>query len=79
MGETAGQKGVWAYVEGGMGKLSACIADSARDFGAEIVTNATVKRILYEGNRVTGVEMADGSKLFADVVSCSFHPVDFIY
>jgi phytoene dehydrogenase-like protein len=69
MGEAAGVKGVWAYVEGGMGKLSQCIAESAKGFGAEIVTNAVVKKILYEGNKVTGVEMADGSKIFADTVS----------
>jgi len=33
MGEAAGKKGVWAYVEGGMGALSEAIAASARNYG----------------------------------------------
>jgi hypothetical protein len=37
MGEAAGRKGVWAYVEGGMGAVSNAIAASAREKGAEIV------------------------------------------
>jgi phytoene dehydrogenase-like protein len=47
MGEAAGKKGVWSYVQGGMGAISNAIASSARSHGAEIVTNATVKKILY--------------------------------
>lgn len=47
MGEAAGKKGVWSYVQGGMGAISNAIASSARTHGAEIVTNATVKKILY--------------------------------
>ena len=37
MGEAAGKKGVWAYVEGGMGALSNAIADSARSHGKYLV------------------------------------------
>jgi len=39
MGELEGRKGAWGYVEGGMGALSQCIADSAADKGAEIYVN----------------------------------------
>ena len=46
MGEAAGRKGVWAYVKGGMGKISESIACAARDAGAEIVCNARVDEIL---------------------------------
>ena len=95
MGETDGRKGVWAYVEGGMGRVSDAIADAAREYGAEIFTDATVSRILTtegsgsgsgsaswsgwsgtdgKGRRVTGVEMADGSRLFADVVVAGCAP-----
>lgn len=91
MGEADGRKGVWAYVEGGMGKVSDTVADAAKEYGAEIVTNATVKRILtndvgsssghvagrkgqHTGPRVVGVEMADGSRLFADVVVAGCAP-----
>lgn len=39
MGELDGVKGVWAYVEGGMGALSESIASAARSLGAHIFTN----------------------------------------
>ena len=39
MGELDGRKSTWAYVEGGMGKLSQAIADSAASLGATILTN----------------------------------------
>jgi phytoene dehydrogenase-like protein len=72
MGEAAGKAGVWAYVEGGMGAISNAIAASATEKGAEIVTNASVKRILYTGSstdaQVSGVEMEDGSIIEADCV-----------
>lgn len=68
MGEAAGKKGVWSYMEGGMGAVSESIARSAKNHGAEIVTNATVKRILCDGDRVRGVQMMDGSEILADTV-----------
>jgi diapolycopene oxygenase len=49
-------------MQGGMGAISNCLAAAAREAGAEIVTNATVKRVLYEGNKARGVEMDDGTK-----------------
>ncbi|EGD75393.1 FAD dependent oxidoreductase [Salpingoeca rosetta] len=48
MGEVAGRKGVWAYVEGGMGALSNAIAASAKQAGAEIIVNADVQEILID-------------------------------
>lgn len=74
MGEAAGKKGVWAYVQGGMGAVSNSIAAAARQHGAELVTNATVDRILYEGNHVRGVQMEDGSELHADIVLAGCTP-----
>lgn len=50
------------YVPGGMGAVSASIGAAAKERGAEIVTNATVKKILYEGQKAIGVEMEDGTK-----------------
>jgi phytoene dehydrogenase-like protein len=68
MGEAAGKKGVWSYVEGGMGGVSNAIASSAKQQNVEIVTNATVRKILHDGNKVTGVEMEDGSKLESNLI-----------
>lgn len=81
MGEAAGRKGVWSYVQGGMGAVSNAIAACAREHGAEIATNATVKRILYthplgehKAARVRGVELADGSVIEADTVLSNATP-----
>jgi len=63
MGETHGKKGVWAYVKGGMGRLSEAIAKSAKAAGAEIRTNAAVKKILVENGAAVGVELEDGTSL----------------
>ena len=39
MGELDGNKGVWAYVQGGMGAVSDAIARSARSKGASVFVN----------------------------------------
>merc|ERR1719499_877971 len=74
MGDSDGKPGVWAYIEGGMGKISECIAASAREAGAEIHTNANVKKILYEGKRAVGVEMEDGSQIYAHTIISNTTP-----
>lgn len=60
MGSAGGARGVWAYVEGGMGALSDAIADSARSKGAEIRLNETIDEIQIDSGRVTGVRLASG-------------------
>ena len=74
MGETHGERGVWAYVEGGMGQLSEAIASAARDAGAEIRLEAPVARVLLEGAKARGVELADGSSIEADCVVSGADP-----
>lgn len=77
MGEAAGKKGVWAYVQGGMGAVSASIAASAKSHGAEILTNAVVHEILIDparGNKAYGVRMADGSVLESDIILSNVTP-----
>ena len=56
MGELDGRKSAWAYVEGGMGKLSQAIADSATSMGATILTNK-VQIIVRTLGRGGGFEM----------------------
>ena len=46
MGELEGHAGAWAYVEGGMGKLSQAIADSASSMGTTILTNMVIKSLV---------------------------------
>src|SRR5437588_10417390 len=69
MGETNGKRGVWAYVKGGMGGLSNALASAAKALGAEVRTNADVRRINVSGGAVTGVTLANGDELTAKVVA----------
>lgn len=47
MGELEGRKGAWAYVEGGMGSVSAAIAKSAASYGASIFTDVVCSIVTY--------------------------------
>jgi phytoene dehydrogenase-like protein len=69
-----GQLGSWGYPEGGMGAVSAAIAASAREFGAEIRTNARVDRLIVRGGRVRGAVLADGAEAHAPLVVTTLHP-----
>ncbi|MGI9343655.1 MAG: phytoene desaturase family protein [Gammaproteobacteria bacterium] len=74
MGETGGTRGVWAYVRGGMGSVSAAIASVARAHGAEIRCSATVARVLTEGGGATGVELVSGERIRAATVVSNADP-----
>src|SRR5690349_23958077 len=69
-----GQLGSWGYPEGGMGAVSAAIASSAREFGAEIRTNARVARLLVRNGRVHGAVLDNGDEVHAPIVVTSLHP-----
>lgn len=53
-----GKKGVWAYVEGGMGAITQALAASAHESGATIATDCVVEEIVHDGHRATGVKVA---------------------
>jgi phytoene dehydrogenase-like protein len=76
IGEVDGHAGSWGWVKGGMGAVSAAIAEAARSNGAEIRTGAEVARLAVNAQgRAVGVELADGSTIAAKrVVSCA-HPI----
>ncbi len=54
--------GVWA-VKGGMHRLAAALADLAQRLGVDLRLSAPAKRIVRQGGRVTGVQLADGATL----------------
>ena len=63
MGEAGGARGVWGYVQGGMGGLATALAASCQDLGVEILREAPVRRIAVSGGRVQGVILDDGRQL----------------
>jgi phytoene dehydrogenase-like protein len=74
MGETGGARGVWAYVQGGMGSLSDAIAAAARAAGAKIEVDAPVAKIDVHGGRVRGVTLEDGRSFEAPLVASCADP-----
>ena len=54
--------------KGGMGAISRAIAKSGARFGLETRTDAEVRRILVEGGRAVGVELASGETIQAKTV-----------
>jgi phytoene dehydrogenase-like protein len=75
MGETGGQRGVWAYVRGGMGGLSEALAAAARERGAIVKTEMPVRKVLVEAGRAVGVELEHGKEVRAGVVVSNADPV----
>jgi phytoene dehydrogenase-like protein len=65
MGECNGARGVWGYVQGGMGRLSEALATAARARGVEIRTGARVARVTVAGGRATGVVLEGGEEIAA--------------
>jgi phytoene dehydrogenase-like protein len=74
MGEIDGAFRSWGLSRGGTGAVSNAIASAARELGAEIRTEAPVARILTTNGRATGVALANGDELLADVVVSSVDP-----
>ncbi|KAJ6420081.1 hypothetical protein OIU84_030074 [Salix udensis] len=75
MGETDGDRGIWSYVEGGMGSVSSAIANAARESGAHIVTSAEVSKLMVkDSGTVNGVLLADGTEVISPIVLSNATP-----
>ena len=60
-------EGVW-YPMGGTRAVPLALAKLAEELGADIRTNASVRRIIVENNQVTGVELDGGERIEASAV-----------
>jgi phytoene dehydrogenase-like protein len=69
-----GHLGSWGYQQGGMGAVSAACRRAAESFGAEVRTNARVKRILTQNGRFVGVALENGEELRAPTGVTTIHP-----
>jgi len=64
----------WGFVRGGMGRVTALLADAAREAGASIRTDAEVAAIEVEGGRATAVRLASGEAIGAGTVLSNADP-----
>jgi phytoene dehydrogenase-like protein len=74
MGEIDGASRAWGFARGGMGTISEAIADSARAFGAEIRTEASVARIKLKKGKAVGVVLDNGDEIDARIVVSGLEP-----
>ncbi|AGZ45491.1 phytoene desaturase family protein [Actinoplanes friuliensis] len=63
-----GSDGTWMIAAGGMGTVSRTFADAARAAGASIFTTSPVSAVTVSGGAATGVVLADGRSVSAQVV-----------
>ena len=71
MGEAGGARGVWGYVQGGMGGLADALESVCRDLRVDILREAEVIQILTAGGQVRGVGLVNGTTIDAPVVASS--------
>ena len=69
-----GQIASWGYPEGGMGAVADACRKAAEALGAEVRTNARVRKILTRGGRATGVVLENDEELHAPIVVTACHP-----
>jgi phytoene dehydrogenase-like protein len=74
MGEIDGAFRSWGLSRGGTGAISNAIGDAAREFGAEIRTEAPIARIILKNGQAKGVVLENGDEIYADVISSSVDP-----
>jgi phytoene dehydrogenase-like protein len=69
MGSAGGARGVWGYVEGGMGALTGAMGQAATEHGVEILTDAAVSKIEVSEGTAVGVVLEDGRRFTAHRVA----------
>jgi phytoene dehydrogenase-like protein len=74
MGEIDGAFRSWGFARGGTGAISNAIAAAAREAGVEIRTETSVARITVKNGQASGVVLANGDELSADMVLSSVDP-----
>ncbi|MDH3499812.1 MAG: NAD(P)/FAD-dependent oxidoreductase [Acidimicrobiia bacterium] len=74
MGEHDGAFGAWAFHKGGNGGFTQVLARAAQAYGAEILLDTAVDRVITSNGRATGVALFDGTELEADVVVSALDP-----
>ena len=66
-------RGVW-LIDGGIHALAKALAQLAEGCGAQVRTEAPVARVLTDKGRASGVELATGEQIAADIVICNADP-----
>ncbi len=71
MGTAGGARGVWGYVEGGMGQIAESIWQVCQDLGVELIRECEVARIETQSGQVVGVTDTNGHSYATAAVASS--------
>jgi phytoene dehydrogenase-like protein len=74
MGDVDGSMGAWGFARGGMGAISAAMADALVDLNGEIKTDAGVAQIIVRGGKATGVALENGDEYYAKTIVSNLDP-----
>ena len=74
MGDIDGAFRAWGFQRGGTGAVSMAIARSAEYFGAKIMTEAPVEKVIVNNGRAIGVALKNGDEYKADKVISALDP-----
>ncbi|MGH6926409.1 MAG: phytoene desaturase family protein [Propylenella sp.] len=73
-GETNGRRGVWGHAIGGMGAITQAMARCCAERGVVIRTDASVREVILEKGRTTGVVTKSGDVFRAKIVASNLNP-----
>ena len=71
MGEAGGARGVWGYIQGGMGRLANALEKTCEQLRVDIEREAPVSQIITGNGRVHGVSLEDGRFYSAPIIASS--------
>ena len=74
MGDIDGAFRAWGFQKGGTGEVSMAIARSAEHFGAKIITEAPVEKVIVKNGRANGVSLENGDEYKSDMVISGLDP-----
>jgi phytoene dehydrogenase-like protein len=73
-GEVNGKPGAWGHALGGMGAITQALAGAAAQHGVRIDVGASVREVIVERGRASGVVLEGGTSLRARVVVANVDP-----
>ena len=73
-GGVNGKKGIWGHAVGGMGAITQAMARACDQLGVKFVLDNAVAQVKVANQRATGVLLADGREVDADVVVSNLNP-----
>lgn len=73
-GEVNGKKGAWGHSIGGMGAITQAMAKVCRAAGVEISLEASVQRVLVDGDKAVGVRLESGEEVYGKAIIANVGP-----